>query len=178
MKYLLVDVCIHKHITCYYYASCINTIQLKLNEQFKHKLIVVSNAKSIIIHAIKLQHILCSCISNLTNHIFYLSNFMQKMHIKQVGELYQHKLYNYDQMVLSISLLSFFSSLSSLLPLFRVCPGAAGAAQGRSLKTLHKYELKAGYGYQFIPVESIKILSTEFLCRVKSKSLKVCRKDI
>ena len=68
---------------------------------------------------------------------------MQKMHIKQVGELYQHKLYNYDQMVLSISLLFFFSSLSSLLPLFQVCPGAAGAAQGRSLKTLHKYELKA-----------------------------------
>ena len=121
MKYLLVDVCIHKHITCYYYALCINTIQLKLNEQFKHKLIVVSNAKSIMQRVlsymhIKLQHILCSCISNLTNHIFYLSNFMQKMHIKQVGELYQHKLYNYDQMVLSISLLlSFFSSLSSLL---------------------------------------------------------------
>ena len=133
----------------------------------------------VIIHAIKIvAHLVFLHLKPNKSYIFYLSNFRRKMHIKQVGELYQHKLYNYDQMVLSISLLSFFSSLSSLLPLFRVCPGAAGAAQGRSLKTLHKYELKASEGYQFIPVESIKILSTEFLCRVKSKSLKVCRKDI
>ena len=117
MKYLLVlvDVCIHKHITCYYYASCINTIQLKLNEQFKHKLIVVSNAKSIIIQHKIVAHLVFLHLKPNKSYIFYLSNFMQKMHIKQVGELYQHKLYNYDQMVLSISLLSFFSSLSSLL---------------------------------------------------------------
>lgn len=165
MKYLLVDVCIHKHITCYYYASCINTIQLKLNEQFKHKLIVVSNAKYYhTCHKI-VAHLVFLHLKPNKSYIFYLSNFMQKMHIKQVGELYQHKLYNYDQMVLSISLLSFFSSLSSLLPLFRVCPGAAGAAQGRSLKTLHKYEPKALLGYQFIPVEFLINSSTEFLCR-------------
>ena len=115
MKYLLVDVCIHKHITCYYYASCINTIQLKLNELFNTSSLqylmqrVLSYRHKIVAHLVFLH------LKSNKSYIFYLSNFMQKMHIKQVGELYQHKLYNYDQMVLSISLLSFFSSLSSLL---------------------------------------------------------------
>lgn len=107
MKYLLVDVCIHKHITCYYYASCINTIQLKLNEQFKHKLIVVSNAKSIIIHDIKLQHILCSCISNLTNLISSIYQISCRKCIL-------NKLENYISINYTIMTRWFFLSLSSL----------------------------------------------------------------
>ena len=125
MKYLLVDVCIH--ITCYYYASCINTIQLKLNEQFKHKVIVVSNAKSIIIHAHKIvsQHILCSCISNLTNLISSIYQISCRKCIL-------NKLENYISINYTIMIRWFFLSVSSpfslLFPLFS---SSLQYAQGR-----------------------------------------------
>ena len=89
-------------------------------------------------------HLLCSCISNLTNLISSIYQISCRKCIL-------NKLENYISINYTIMTRWFFLSLSSpfslLFPLFssslRICPGAAGAAQGRSLKTLHKYELKA-----------------------------------
>ena len=114
MKYLLVDVCIHKHITCYYYALCINTIQLKLNEQFKHKLIVVSNAKSIIIQHTIVAHLVFLHLkpTNLISYIYQIS--CRKCILNKLENYISINIYNYDQMVLSsLSSLFLFSFLSS-----------------------------------------------------------------
>jgi len=45
-----------------------------------------------------------------------------------------YRLYNYDQMIISTSLLSFFSSLLSLLPLFEYAQGRLAPPKGVHLK--------------------------------------------
>ena len=45
-----------------------------------------------------------------------------------------YRLYNYDQMIISTSLLSFFSSLLSLLPLFEYAQGRLAPPKGVHVK--------------------------------------------